>query len=188
MPAINVSSFGQREEKESLFFFFFFFFLKISRSFKFYEVDRSMSSGGYLFHLGSSSYNGGASLVKRWYGVLQSVDCNEWKTEDRSNLFFDFVYIWWIIGIESQWRNFTMSFEWGIGYHLLFSDLLFFVSMMHETILNVDDNWKVENRANPFFLSIWKWKILYRIGYHEFFFSSYQRCAIGELFPIISRG
>lgn len=63
MPAINVSSFGQREEKESL--FFFFFFLKISRSFKFYEVDRSMSSGGYLFHLGSSSYNGGASLVKR---------------------------------------------------------------------------------------------------------------------------
>lgn len=40
MPAINVSSFGQREEKESLFFFFFFFFLKISRSFKFYEVDR----------------------------------------------------------------------------------------------------------------------------------------------------
>lgn len=63
MPAINVSSFGQREEKESL--FFFFFFLKISRSFKFYEVDRSMSSGGYLFDLGSSSYNGGASLVKR---------------------------------------------------------------------------------------------------------------------------
>lgn len=51
MPAINVSSFGQREEKESLFFFFFFFFLKISRSFKFYEVDRSMSSGGYLLDL-----------------------------------------------------------------------------------------------------------------------------------------